>query len=283
MPSGFHTWSQNPVINATADTAINWAEGQSPSSVNDSSRAEMSVLAKWRDDNNGSLATAGATDYTLTTNTVFTSLALMDKQTLAFTMNVMSGPTPTLNVDGLGAKPIRNATGVALPAGALLSGSVYHATYYNTAGEWLIQNQPGAFGAISAGAVSAASVAAAGAMLSSSPSGGVGYQTGAGGAVSQTTSKSTAVTLNTICGRINMTSSPLASNTSVSFTVNNSRVAAADVVVINIGAGATASSYLVDIDAVAAGSFVIHIRNVSAGSLSEAVALNFAVIKVAIN
>lgn len=146
MPSGFHNWSQTAGTNATADSAINYAEGMAPSAVNDSARAAMSVLAKWRDDNNGSLTTAGSsTAYTLTTNTVFTSLALLDNQTLAFTMDETSGATPTLNVDGLGAKVIRNSTGVALPTGALLAGSVYSATYENTAGEWLLHNQPGVF------------------------------------------------------------------------------------------------------------------------------------------
>lgn len=149
MPSGFHVWSTTAASNATADSAINWAEGQAPSSVNDSSRAGMSVLAKWLADTNGSLTTAGtSTAYTLTTNTVFTTLALMDKQTLTFTMSATSGVTPTLNVDGLGAKVIRNATGVALPTGALISGSVYRATYFNTAGEWLLHNQVGAYGPI---------------------------------------------------------------------------------------------------------------------------------------
>lgn len=143
MPSGFHTWSQTSGTNATADSAINWAEGQAPSSVNDSSRAEMAVLAKWRDDNNGSLTTGGSsTAYTLTTNTVFTTLALLDKQSIAFTANATSGAAPTLNVDSLGAKAIRNSTGVTLPTGALVSGSVYRATYYNTAGEFLLENQP---------------------------------------------------------------------------------------------------------------------------------------------
>ena len=141
MPSGLHTWSQTAGTNATADSAINQAEGMAPSAVNDSARATMAVLAKWRDDNNGSLTTAGSsTAYTLTTNTVFTTLALMDNATIAFIPHTTSGATPTLNVDGLGAKVIRSATGVALPTGALLSGSVYRATYDNGNTEWLLQN-----------------------------------------------------------------------------------------------------------------------------------------------
>jgi uncharacterized protein DUF5907 len=161
MPSGFHTWSQTASSNATADSAVNWAEGQAPSSVNDSSRAEMSVLAKWRDDNNGSLTTGGtSTAFTLTTNTGFTTLALLANQTLAFTMNATSGATPTLNVDSLGAKVIRTATGVALPTGALLSGSVYRVTYNNSSGEFLLHNQSGvlATGSVVTAAIAAAAV-----------------------------------------------------------------------------------------------------------------------------
>ena len=142
MPSGLHTWSQTSGSNATADSAINYQEGQAPSSINDSARAAMAVIAKWRDDNNGSLTTGGtSTAYTLATNTVFTSLALMDNQTLKFTMHATSGASPTLNVDGLGAKPIHSATGVSPGTGALVSGSVYSATYDNSVGEWLLHDQ----------------------------------------------------------------------------------------------------------------------------------------------
>jgi hypothetical protein len=48
-----YTWSKTPSNNTTADATINWAEGQSPSSVNDSARASMAAVAKFRDDNNG--------------------------------------------------------------------------------------------------------------------------------------------------------------------------------------------------------------------------------------
>jgi hypothetical protein len=75
MATGLVSWSQTAANNATADTNVNWAEGQAPSSVNDSGRGMMASLAKWRDDNAGSLVTAGtSTAYTLTTNQVFASL-----------------------------------------------------------------------------------------------------------------------------------------------------------------------------------------------------------------
>ena len=45
-----YKWSQTAENNATADSSINWQEGQAPSSVNDSGRAMMASIAKHRDD-----------------------------------------------------------------------------------------------------------------------------------------------------------------------------------------------------------------------------------------
>lgn len=109
--------------------------------------------------------------------------------------------------------------------------------------------------------------------------GTIGYSTGTGGTVTQVTSKSTGVTLNKVCGQITMNNAALAASTSVSFTLTNSFIAATDVVIVNISSGATASSYQVTVDQVSAGSCRIHVRNVSAGSLSEAIVLNVAVLK----
>lgn len=111
--------------------------------------------------------------------------------------------------------------------------------------------------------------------------GGVGYQPGggAGGAVTQATSKSTTVVLNTFSGAITMNAAGLATVTTVGFTLTNSQIAAVDVVLVSIKSGATANSYSVMVGAVAAGSCLIELRNNSGGTLSEAVVLNFAVIK----
>lgn len=142
MATGVTSWSQTPGTNASADSAVNFAEGQAPSTVNDSARGLMASVAKYRDDNNGSLTTGGSsTAYTITSNQGFASLTALDKQELTITMHTTSGATPTLSVDSLTAKPIRMATGATLPTGALLSGSTYEVTYYNTAGEFLIKNQ----------------------------------------------------------------------------------------------------------------------------------------------
>jgi hypothetical protein len=107
----------------------------------------------------------------------------------------------------------------------------------------------------------------------------VGYSTGTGGAVTQITSKATGVTLNKRCGQITLNNAALSAAAEVSFTLTNSVIAATDVVYVCISSGATAGAYNVQVDAVAAGSCRISVGNMSAGPLSEAIVLNFVVIK----
>src|SRR4051794_18445808 len=135
----FYKWSKTAATNASADSTINWAEGQAPSSINDSSRAEMAANAKGRDDISGSLTTSGsATAFTLTTNQVFDTLAHMDGMMIAFKPHTTSGASPTLNVDGLGAKQIRSATGTNVATGALIAGTPYQVTYVHASTEFIL-------------------------------------------------------------------------------------------------------------------------------------------------
>lgn len=106
----------------------------------------------------------------------------------------------------------------------------------------------------------------------------LGYTAAAQGTVTQATSKSTAVTLNKAAGQITMNNAALAGATNVTFTLNNSLISANDIVVLNIAAGATAGSYNCWVSGLSAGAVTITVRNISGGSLSEAVVLNFAVI-----
>jgi hypothetical protein len=136
-------------------------------------------------------------------------------------------------------------------------------------------------GAVSCGAVTATSftsVPSTGAITSSSATAGIGYATGAGGAETQLTSKSTSVTLNTVTGRITMHNAALSANTTVTFTLTNSAIAANDLLVLNHVSGGTAGAYALNAQA-AAGSASINVRNITAGSLSEAIVIGFAVIK----
>lgn len=104
--------------------------------------------------------------------------------------------------------------------------------------------------------------------------------TGTGGTVTQATSKSTGVTLNKLCGQITMNNATLNRGNSVSFTLTNSFIDTTDVVVVNIASGATAGAYVVTVEVIAAGSCNISLHNNTSGvDYSEAVVLNFAVIK----
>jgi microcystin-dependent protein len=144
MASGVHSWSQTAASNATSDSNVNWAEGQAPSSVNDSARAMMSSVAKWRDDTNGSIATGGtSTAYTVTSAQSFASLSAMDNAVIAFIPHTTSGAAPTLAVDGLAAKAIRIQTATDLPSGVLVAGTPYVVTYENGVGEFLLHNMGG--------------------------------------------------------------------------------------------------------------------------------------------
>jgi predicted ThiF/HesA family dinucleotide-utilizing enzyme len=110
----------------------------------------------------------------------------------------------------------------------------------------------------------------------------IGYTAAAQGTVTQLTSKSTAVTLNKSAGRITMNNASLATATNATFTLNNSLISANDTVILTISGGqATPGSYNVFANALAAGSVSISLRNISGGSLSEAVEINFALIHCA--
>jgi microcystin-dependent protein len=141
MALPFYNWSKTAASNATADSTVNWAEGQAPSSVNDSARAMMASTAAYRDDIAGAIVTGGtSTAYTLTSYEVFDTLAHMANQMIAFTPHTTNGATVTLNVDGLGAKPLRSAPSVDLLAGVLIAGTPYVATYNNSSAVWYLQN-----------------------------------------------------------------------------------------------------------------------------------------------
>ena len=102
-----------------------------------------------------------------------------------------------------------------------------------------------------------------------------GYGIGAGGTVTQLTSKSTAVTLDKPTGRITMHNQALAAGDRIGFQCNNSLITINDTVVINAIAN---GNYEVQAT-VANGSFSVYVKNITAGSLSEALALSFVIIK----
>lgn len=134
------------------------------------------------------------------------------------------------------------------------------------------------------GAATGTSLAVTGA-LTSSGTAGIGYATGSGGAVTQLTSKSTTTpAINKICGTITMNAAALAAATIVSFTVLNNLIGANDLVLVNHDSVGTLGAYTVQANTNSAGtSFKISVRNNTAGSLSEAIVLRFAIIKASVS
>lgn len=112
-----------------------------------------------------------------------------------------------------------------------------------------------------------------------SSTGKLGYLTGSGGTVTQLTSKSTGVTLNKTNGQIISHNAALGATSEIAFTVTNSTVAATDVIILSKASGGASAKYDLYVGAVAAGSFDVVIRNVTAASGSDAITINFAVIK----
>lgn len=107
----------------------------------------------------------------------------------------------------------------------------------------------------------------------------IGFGPGSGGTVTQLTSKSTAVTINTTNGTITTNNAALGANTVVSFQVNDSFVSATDTITVTQQTG-TGGGYGIFVSAVVNGAFQISILNITAGPLSDAIAINFNIMKV---
>ncbi len=116
-----------------------------------------------------------------------------------------------------------------------------------------------------------------GSNLVTSPTGAIGYGTGAGGTVTHLTSKGTAVTLNKPTGVIISSDATLAAGAVVGFRFNNSLVAANDKVEVEAVFGAVYYNVFVYHSLV--GATFIAIENKSGTSRSDAVPIKFAIIK----
>lgn len=105
---------------------------------------------------------------------------------------------------------------------------------------------------------------------------GFGYGTGSGGTVTQATNKSTAVTLNKPTGQITMNNAALLGLTAVVFRLNDSLISSVDTVIY---AASGNGNYEITTHAIFAGAVDIRVTNATAGSLSEALVINFSIIK----
>jgi hypothetical protein len=114
-----------------------------------------------------------------------------------------------------------------------------------------------------------------GGIVSTDPSAGVGYATGAGGTVTQGTSRTTPVTINKICGSITMFSAA-GSATWSSFVVNNTTITATDTILLSFSGGS--NTYLFVPGRIVGGtSFVINFASL-VGTAVDAPIINFTII-----
>lgn len=135
---------------------------------------------------------------------------------------------------------------------------------------------------VTAGAMAGPSLAVTAGLTSSGPTGaGIGYATGAGGAVTQITSRTTGVTLNKLTGAITTSSvGAIGIQSGAVFTVTNSTVAIGDTILLALRSGSSTGLAQPSIAAVAAGSFDILVYNPStAATESGTQVINFVVIK----
>ena len=106
-----------------------------------------------------------------------------------------------------------------------------------------------------------------------------GYTTSAQGSATQLVDKTTAVTINKSAGVITTFATSMLTATNQTFTLNNTRISAKDTILLTVASGpATAGTYNVFASAVSTGAASITIRNISGGTLAEALVINFAII-----
>lgn len=122
------------------------------------------------------------------------------------------------------------------------------------------------------------SISATGQIKSSSTSAGIGYASGAGSTVTQSTNRTNPVTINNICGEIITVSATTTAGLVVEFTVNNSTVTSKDTVIANV-AGSPVGKYILTVTKVATGSFVVQTFTPAAVLGAESITINFSVIK----
>lgn len=133
-----YKWSATAADNDDIDSTINFQEGQSPGSLNNSTRAVMAALAKQRKDNSGELNTGGtSTAYTVTTNQVFTSLT--DGISVVVRLDQTCGTDPTFAPDGLTAKQLTTEGSTNVASGSLVGGSIYKFTYDSSDDAWIVE------------------------------------------------------------------------------------------------------------------------------------------------
>ena len=114
-------WSTTSANNGNSDSSINWAEGQSRASVNNSARSMMAAHAKQRNLLNGSIVTGGSANaQTFFSGLNYTTIPTGLRALLKIGPGLTNTGAATLEMDGLGAVAIIDNLGGPLGGGELI-------------------------------------------------------------------------------------------------------------------------------------------------------------------
>jgi len=158
--SSVYDWSVIAADNANSDAAINWAEGQPPSTVNNSARAMMQRVKELVNDLSG-VAVSGGTANSLTATVSSGFVSYADGLRVSFRGVADNTGATTINVNSIGSKPVVKFTSageVALSGGEIQANGIYELVYSEdlngAAGAWLMLN-PTDLPAVAPGFISA--------------------------------------------------------------------------------------------------------------------------------
>jgi len=242
---------------------------------------------------NATGSTANATGITLGTSLSFSGSSINTVQDIrtsasptfagaSFTSSTIAGPTITGGSStNQGGYFLWQRTGAVNPfflghRSAILGGTSGNALLYSSGDN--IELAPAATATV---LLSTTASTFATQVLSTYASAGSGYATGAGGSVTQLTSRTTGVTLSKPCGQITTNTASLAAGATAKFTVTNTLVASSDHVDVSIQSGTTTDATRVRVQSVGSGSFTIVVENGHASTAETgAIVINFAVTKV---
>ena len=123
-----------------ASNTARFPENMQFRNVNDGARALEGMLAREYRDRNMSLAASGSSNaFSVTPNRALTGLS--DGLLIGFTANQSITGAATINVGGLGIRPIVSSNGSALVAGDIVSGQKLQIVYRAASNDWQIVGQ----------------------------------------------------------------------------------------------------------------------------------------------
>jgi hypothetical protein len=106
----------------------------------------------------------------------------------------------------------------------------------------------------------------------------LGFTSAGVSAVTQATNKATGVASSTPVTIVTMNGAAMNAATTVAFTLTNARITATGNILVSHTSAGTAGAYHVQACTLANGSAAIQVRNITAGSLSEAIVLTISII-----